>query len=176
MICPVGGQIFTKSNNFFLQSCLIYAITKDYQQIQPTFSVYPPLHKMFPLLRQSLWDCLRILAHTFGIGFVLLITETVNNYRQHELMHTIPTNFALLYTGFGLAGTGGKGSFPMEFPISTKECVSRQKYAQVCPCMLYTSIPCFQSSAIFGYMVLMNQVCSVKRMATKKKALTSPKT
>ena len=29
--------------------------------------------KMFPLHRHSFWDCLRILAHTFDIGLLLLM-------------------------------------------------------------------------------------------------------
>ena len=35
--------ISQKTNKFFLQSCLIYAIKKENQQIQPSFSVCPPI-------------------------------------------------------------------------------------------------------------------------------------
>ena len=32
-----------------------------------------PCLKIFPLHRHSFWDCLRILAHAFDLGFVLLM-------------------------------------------------------------------------------------------------------
>ena len=69
LICLVGGPIFTKTHYFCLQSCLIYAITKEYQQIQPTFCVYPPLSIVStPLLQGGLGLLVGAVA-CFIVGF-----------------------------------------------------------------------------------------------------------